>query len=252
MKETGILMTPDNHRAIRDKRKWQTRRMIVPQPYYSPSNPPHFSDTKVGDFFICPDLLPTKEQRGYVIEECTSIGCYHAMGVQQFVERHCPYGVPGDRLYVKEATWMWCDAVPNGTTKTGKPKIKYVPVGQNVVYCLDHPKPTARLDHNPRHCWRLKTAMFMSKRYARTWCEITDVRVQRLQDISEEDAKDEGSEYLLECGCDDSFHERDDFPRSYRLGYQKLWDSINRSKHPWSSNPFVWAITYKLLAGREG
>ena len=101
MKETGILFTPENHRSIRDGRKTQTRRIIKPQPiqsdYWTYSN---------GAFY------PNKyESQPKIIT--------------------CRYGQLGDKLYVKEGTWMWCDAVPNGTKKTVNQKIRYVPVGQD-------------------------------------------------------------------------------------------------------------------------
>jgi hypothetical protein len=114
--------------------------------------------------------------------------------------------------------------------------------------------------------------MFMPKWAARTWLEITDVRVQKLQDISEEDAIAEGVEspeierenhdwkICPQCGgtrlyeyrsmsgaCPDTDCTKCD---TNIKRYQHLWDSINKKKHPWSSNPWVWALTFKLLKGR--
>ena len=88
--------------------------------------------------------------------------------------------------------------------------------------------------------------MFMPKHMARTWLEITDVRVERLQEISESDAIDEGTGVWLEGH---PHEEWDGDPDQYRKGYRELWDSINRKAHPWSSNPWVWKIVFERLQG---
>jgi hypothetical protein len=165
--------------------------------------------------------------------------------------RHCRHGKIGDRLYVKEGVIVW-----DGVKKL-------------VGYYMDGCRPTMR-GHK-----RL-TAMFMAKQYARTWLEITDVRVEKLQDISEEDAKAEGvnSDSGLECsdcdwlgweespgvkrvgpdedwtfpcpkcGAPTAHHPLDE---QNRMEYRKLWDSINGKSHPWSQNSFVWAISFKVV-----
>jgi hypothetical protein len=88
--------------------------------------------------------------------------------------------------------------------------------------------------------------MFMAKRYSRTWLEITDVRVEQVHDISEEDAKAEGA---IPIYPHDGIMYPDE-PLSeyhYRRGFQKLWDSINKAKHPWSSNPWCWCIGFRKI-----
>jgi hypothetical protein len=86
--------------------------------------------------------------------------------------------------------------------------------------------------------------MFMAKKYARTWLELTDVRVERLQDISEDDSKAEGAEWI---GPEIMYPDEPLAEYPYRRGYQKLWDSINKVKHPWSSNPFVWVLEFRVI-----
>ncbi len=77
--------------------------------------------------------------------------------------------------------------------------------------------------------------------------EVEDVRVQRVQDISEADAVAEGVE-RIEFGP----HEIAGLPvhpmtSSYVEAFGKLWDSINGKSHPWDANPWVWAITFRRM-----
>ena len=195
MKERGILFTPANIKLIRDKRKWQTRRVIETQP-------------KVEIFpFIGVDNRPT--------------GDFAFVDHPRVVSKHirCPYGFIGDRLYIKEGI------------------IRHVSIPQIVGYYMDGCRVTEQWE-------KRQTAMFMPKWAARTWLEITDVKVERLQDISEEDARAEGVE---ETGCWQHPHESDHTCICYRDGYRKLWDSINKKKHPWESNPWVWVLEFKLI-----
>lgn len=80
---------------------------------------------------------------------------------------------------------------------------------------------------------------------SRITLEVTEVRVQRLQAISEEDAVAEG----LTPG------RRDEQARQLswgRLGFMELWESINGKRAPWSSNPSVWAISFRRVRDDEG
>jgi hypothetical protein len=218
MKERGILFTPANIKLIRDKRKWQTRRVASFPSWVT-------SAERIGKWF-----------HGYgdhPYGECEEVKCAHIGGLcgekgpfPSMFTLQCPYGVPGDRLYVKEGIIL--DFFSGEAELTG--------------YYMDGARATL-----PRE--KRLTAMFMPKWAARTWLEITDVRIQRLQDISEEDAKAEGAtpdickcdrwEYSLP-GCEGCDH-------NYRRGFEELWDSINKKKHPWESNPWVFAITFRKV-----
>lgn len=116
----------------------------------------------------------------------------------------CPYGQPGDRLWVKES---------------------YLP-GGNISYRADSPG-----DGTVKMSW--KSGRFMPRWASRITLEITEVRVQRLQEITNRDAVAEGVEYDLS--------KPDGAPLSR---FNKLWDSINGKKHPWKSNPWVWVISF--------
>jgi hypothetical protein len=200
VKETGILFTPENIRAIREGRKTQTRRVITPQP-------------TVNQFGT---LLWTKGR------------------ADSQIVAGCPYGYwqPGDtgihpKLYIKEGIVI--------DSRTGELK----------GYYIDGCRPTTR-----PYLKRL-TAMFMAKRYARTWLEITDVRVQRLQDISEDDAKAEGVEQRSKSTWRNYFE--DCYLSSAQQSFSSLWQLINGKNKPgeewdaWDANPFVWAITFRRL-----
>lgn len=84
-----------------------------------------------------------------------------------------------------------------------------------------------------------KSPFFMSRKQSRITLEITDVRVQRVQDISTEDAEAEG------CTAPPGSHVAEGHPRHPREQYARLWDTINGKKHPWSSNP--WALSFKRV-----
>lgn len=209
MRERPILFSAPSVRAILNGTKSMTRRVVKPQP-----DDDGRVEVNNGIAYIM----------GNTGGQCTRFPC--------------PYGQPGDRLYVKENTWIWCKKQRNGLTPTGKPKYSYVPVGQHAVYKLDHPaKPEWRIDDNPEHDWRMKVARFMPKWAARLWLERGETRVERLQEITEEDAIKEG------------VHDKLDGDKYYPIGYQfkQLWDSINAQKYPWESNAWVWVISFRRL-----
>jgi hypothetical protein len=240
MKERGILFTPDNHRAILERRKTQTRRVMNPQPKPCDHKSWEEYPENIGQSF------PTEFfQAGDNHWACRTCG----NGIQ--VDGHsifrCPYGVPGDRLYVKEG-WQ-----------TGK-RLNRKNATQIAAMCAEAGyKPGCplryRLDETVRQWgeadvedfgeWgRRRSARFMPKWAARTWLDITDVRVERLQDISEEDAIAEGS--LPWIGNKARGHGKYLSDKWAIECFARLWESINAKKHPWSSNPYVWAITFKV------
>ena len=81
--------------------------------------------------------------------------------------------------------------------------------------------------------WR--PSIFMPRAASRITLKVTGVRVERLQDISEEDAQAEGVDFLPLAPA----------ALTHRTSYSGLWDKINGKKHPWSSNPWVWCIEFR-------
>jgi hypothetical protein len=217
-KEHPILFSGEMVRAILDGRKTQTRRVVKP-PLQNSDYPNPKLDS--GEFCVCPDLLPTSDKRELVIVHCESRGIYRHMGSKVFAEEFCPYGVPGDRLWVRE-TWS---RVENG---------HWCPIGGDPVYKADGGSYSGS-------GFRWISSIHMPRWASRITLEITGVRVERLQGISEEDCIAEGCD-----GSSAGFGEAVSKTLSHAWFFQ-LWDSINDKKHPWASNPWVWVIEFRKV-----
>lgn len=149
----------------------------------------------------------------------------------------CPYGQPGDRLWVRE-TWAW-------------------PGEEEVLYRASHQhiQDKWRTDPNyPQFVWR--PSIFMRRSQSRITLEVTSIRVERLQDISEGDAKAEGvrpSEAPFTYGWENyGDQERRGEQVSYhataRESFESLWDSINGDRANWESNPWVWVVSFSVVS----
>lgn len=125
----------------------------------------------------------------------------------------CPHGAPGDRLWVKEAWTRWC------SDKCDRPG--------HVAFRAD---ASREVDAATR--WT--SPLLMPRWASRLTLEVTAVRVERVQDISEADAVAEG---VPDSPC-------------AVIEYGRAWDAINAKRgFPWSSNPWVWAVTFKRVEG---
>lgn len=140
-------------------------------------------------------------------------GEYHPM------EQLSPYGQSGDVFRVRE-TWAK-DA--NG----------------NYVYRTDY--GTTEDDSFPPSMFKWKPSIHMPRAAARLFLKVKNIRVERLQDITEEDAQKEmsfDSMYDLCAG----------FTGKYKIAFEILWDSIYSAKgYGWDENPFVWVVEFELL-----
>ncbi|MDY6833803.1 MAG: hypothetical protein SVY53_03265, partial [Chloroflexota bacterium] len=151
----------------------------------------------------------------------------------------CPYGKPGDRLWVKE-TWAIDEC--NGDDVYGH-------TGPVIYYrATDHDTCG-----NP---WR--ASRFMPRWASRITMEILSIRVERVQEISQEEAKAEGVMFWWQCkdGMRRLSDKHTEFrgcnvpedKRNYIKGLHLLWDSIYAKKgYGWEANPFVWVIEFKRL-----
>jgi hypothetical protein len=172
-----------------------------------------------------------------------------------------PYGRPGDRLYVKEATWLWCEKRPNGSTKNGRPKWPYVPLKTAPVhYVADGVRPTTSIE-SPKTgnewCWKYKVARFMPRYASRLGIEVSGIRIEPLKSISEEDAIAEGckpGEVITAQDVKDLAGTQAGelallllgHTPSAKVEYQMLWESIN-GDGSWNATHFVWVITFKQI-----
>lgn len=202
MQERPILMSAPMVRAILEGRKTQTRRAIkLPRGMSEPLEMDEY-DKPVAVFDVS--------------------GC---MG-----EVRCPYGKVGDRLWVRETT---LDVEAHGY----KGPVYLASEQGEAVLEGGLGSPDDYTDVEARHI-KLRPSIFMPRTYARLILEVTDIRVQELQDTSEADVQAEG--------CTGSPLG----PAGDHILFPTLWDQIN-GEGAWGKNPLVWAITFKRLAALE-
>lgn len=146
----------------------------------------------------------------------------------------CPYGQPGDLLWVRE-TWY--------------PEKYFNGLHENffLKYKADFgPEPVD---------WNWKPSIFMPKAVARIWLRVVDVRVERLQEISEGDAIAEGIKgpWHNDIFNEDRFYDykkKQYCCRHPRSSFMSLWHSIN-GKDSWDINPWVWVVEFERVEGHE-
>lgn len=148
-----------------------------------------------------------------------------------------PYGMAGDRLWVRE-TWRTEERVSSAIDG-----IRFA--ADDTFVPIENTRAAADLwviDHdNGRHGKNWRPSIFMRPWASRISLEITNVRIERLQDITEEDAVAEGCPVGGAAGgCTG--------PCSPLHQYEWLWDHINEKRAPWKSNPFVWVVEFKRAA----
>lgn len=219
MKERPILFSAPMVRAILEGRKTQTRRVVKPQPFID----------KMGNF-CWNGWNFGQDSRGPHIQAIAS-----PIPSSKTKRVHCPYGKPGDRLWVRE-TWR---IVGNGPDDT--------------IDMFDRDDIQYRADDDQSYIDKYRRSIHMPRWASRILLEVTGVRVERLQDISEADAKAEGADCLETINCTAQSRELLDLPlmddaTPYRNGYALLWESIN-GDGSWAANPWVWVVEFKLVEG---
>lgn len=160
----------------------------------------------------------------------------------------CPYGLRGDHLWVRET---WFELVDPMTSKTyDPPRACYRATEENEVI-VDDGDGAAVINKDGTFKSPWSPSIYMPRWASRITLEITNVRVERVQDISEEDAKAEG---IIYDPCD---HVRRSCEEIGCLGpliapFRDFWDSINAKRgYSWDSNPWVWVIEFKVDSRRE-
>jgi len=160
----------------------------------------------------------------------------------------CPYGSIGDGLWVKEnwRTLIEYNHLPPRDIPKGAP-IEYEATGKCVLSGKTRPN------------------IFMCRWMSRFLLEIKDIRVERVQDISEDDARAEGIRYLPDSGCFIGTEGPSPTPGmkcitpwpTAKEAFMDLWDSINgkpriyKDEDPidisWNANPWVWVVCFKVV-----
>lgn len=212
MTDRPILFSAPMVRAILAGTKTQTRRVLRVQPF-STNDPQHAEPRARGNWvWMAFDDRPR-----------------YSFATGDF---RCPYGVPGDRLWVREAFRLCAeaDATPPRDTDAA----------YRVWYEADAP-------HQPG-AGKLRPGMFMPRWASRITLEVVGVRVERLNDISEADALAEGVTPKWEPGCSGRLMEAfSGFSfRPAASAYADLWEQIN-GPASWDANPWVWAVEFKRV-----
>lgn len=207
MKFIPILFSTPMVQAILEGRKNQTRRVVKPQP---------------------------------------SITGVSAFNDGEHPQMKCPYGQPGDVLWVRETYYAYGRWVKNGLTKSGKQKYKFddFTTLSGRSYKYEDCKPAfVKTGKKNETGWYKRPSLFMPKEACRLFLQIKNIRVERLQDISEEDAKAEGVETLgLYPGYDVSAKGK----------FEGLWNYIHgNTDENWNTNPFVWVIEFERIEKPE-
>ncbi|HHT7498140.1 TPA: hypothetical protein ACT1U4_003041 [Klebsiella pneumoniae] len=234
MKERGMIFNGEMVRAILDGRKTQTRRIMAPQP----------ADDIERGIFPNPEVIGWKSSRRHK----------HGSTTAHF----CHYGKPGDRIWVRE-TWgvvshafsddgLMIDWVPDRPATA----IHEMPFGNGyysgyAIYAADGDFTWGDDDgyEDGRLCW--KPSIHMPRAASRILLEITDVRVERLNAISQEDAQAEGMELT---GWRPTYSDPDsggEVMTPYD-NFAELWSSIYGDES-WKANPWVWVISFKRVEG---
>jgi len=190
MKHIPILFSTAMVQAIQAGRKTQTRRVVKPRSY------------------ICD------------VED----GIPYEMTEDDSQPIKCPYGQPGDVLWVRE-TWATCQ--PYGPDESLHWMYKTGQKGDAIPDHLDW----YRFDDGK---WR--PSIHMPREAARLFLRIKSIRVERLQEISNDDIRAEGA---AEFGC-----------TTHRLNWQTLWQSIN-GPESWDANPWVWIVEFERISREE-
>ena len=227
MTKRPILFQAEMVRAILDGRKTQTRRVMKTPPYPdSIVTVEHYNPTVIDRHG---DMQPGPEIFGAHWDD----GEYGA---------RCPYGAPGDTLWVRET--CWAESVGQG--------------GDGVRYAADHAWRIIENIQEASEAWcklvqyggdyghdnesnigRRVPSIHMPRWASRITLRITDVRVERLQDISEDDARAEGVGYKSPGYLPGT-------KGNWIGSFAYLWNTI-KGPSAWDANPWVWALTFERV-----
>ncbi len=236
MKVKGLLMSPPMATKSHNGEKTNTRREIFPQPII---------DHNSGFVFDGNHKTSYKNDM------------HHPDWRIKFIEDHCPYGQPGDVLWVREehyafGVWKKIAFIKKDKRRTG---FKFEEVTSDIsvpgypryYYVNNLPENSFPQKGKSRNLgWHKRPSLFMPKKACRTFLEITDIKIERLYDISQDDIIKEG---IIDNGKTNPKmgirHEN-----MQRMAFEELWCKIN-GVSSWNANPWVWVIEFKKTAKPE-
>lgn len=224
-KERPILMSAPMVRAILDGHKTQTRRIVMPSRHQR---------TYVRQTWG--ERVPTPIEWNEMAHDAAKILSHQAISA-------CPYGPPGDHLWVREGGWQ--TKIPSqrelGEGADTRPKYAYDADRIN----------QSEAEQFKVWGWKRRPSISMPRWASRLTLEITGIRAERLQEITEEDALAEGvtvqtGHLWRPLGSKEPMRQY-----TARQAFDALWDSINEKRgYGWSTNPWVWVIEFKSV-GRK-
>lgn len=201
-KETGIIMSGSHPVDILERRKTMTRRTWG-----------------LKEINKCPDAWELVA----VFQDGLARFCTHD-GSQELTVK-CPYGGYGDRLRVKE---IWQLQMHSGCFDIAYKDGKLKDAGSNPYM--------TKYKHLMERCLMWRSSLFMPRWASRILLEITEIRAERLQEITLVDCWDEGIRTIPAYNRIDAYH--------------YLWDSLNAKRgYGWDKNNWVWVIAFKILEG---
>lgn len=222
--------------AILDGRKTQTRRVMKTQ---MPENFWRTGGIDTAGEYAYAVPLADEEKDDHLVNECKF-----------------PYGNIGDLLWVRETHYLFGHWRPLPGVKTPGGKQKWAFIQDSVEVLHDAPreyrKSMSRKDPETP-AWHKRLARFMPRSASRITLEVTSVRVERLMDISEEDAKAEGAMVIDLGDGKDRYHHLVRGDAGYRLAresFRYLWMKIN-GPESWKADPWVWVIGFNVVESQS-
>jgi len=255
-RELPILFSGEMVRAIREGRKTQTRRVINPQPT---------EDLRWSGWVISSSNKKHVGCASWETQRTIDTGFSRDDGL--YIK--CPYGNPGDQLWVRE-TWRivgWHDGEPllleykDGVQMEEPGDSSDYDENKYMQYYIDCSDDMNRagvrldVDKNEYRCdeygsipTRWRSSIFMPRWASRIQLEVISIKVERVQDVTEDDAKAEGV-----WGLDEPYQGVGDLPTDR---FRDLWDSINGNRkdksgkllpYSWEDNPWVFVVEFERI-----
>lgn len=242
MKEHPILFSGPMIQALLDGSKTQTRRVVKLRELAGDYFEGGAAGVEFDGFRIPRDGGPAPAQFS---AEAVGGGAYMSE------ELYCPYGQPGDRIWARETFYAYGRWVTRFSAKKKRDEWHFIDMtiecDRRYQYAADNPDvPLATGRGGALPGWYMRPAIFMPRAACRIILDITDVRVERLNNCSAADARDEGliryehfwrdSEYPLE---DIAYEPFAGSPVRYSdpvAAYAELWETINGADS-WAANP---------------